>query len=50
MRGNLVWRALKRHAAANWFEDGDDSFLEAVMSVTGSVIVGDLASTADGQG
>jgi conjugative transfer pilus assembly protein TraH len=50
LRGNLVWRALKRHAAANWFEQGDDSFLEAVMSVTGSVIVGELASATDGQG
>ncbi|HHC7361108.1 MULTISPECIES: conjugal transfer protein TraH [Vibrio] len=50
IKGNLVWRALKRHSASSWFASGDDRFLEAVMSVTGSIIVGDLANAADGQG
>lgn len=50
LQGNLVWRALKRHAAADWFAEGDDRFLEAVMSVTGSVIVGELADAGDGAG
>lgn len=50
IKGNLVWRSLKRHSAANWFAAGDDRFLEAVMSVTGSIIVGDLANASDGQG
>ncbi len=50
IKGNLVWRALKKHAAANWFASGDDRFLEAVMSITGSMIIGDFATASDGQG
>src|SRR5690606_15781678 len=39
IQGNLVWRALKKHDASAWFHFGGDELLEAVMSVTGSVIV-----------
>ena len=45
----MVWRALKRHSAS-LVCIGDDRFLEAVMSVTALIIVGDLANAADGQG
>jgi len=41
LQGNLAWRALKGRGAAGWFAAGDDSLLEAMMSVTGSVVVGE---------
>jgi conjugative transfer pilus assembly protein TraH len=50
VEGNLVWQALKRKGAAGWFADGEDTLLEAMMSVTGSVIVGTPEAAADGQG
>ena len=50
LEGNLVWRALKRKGAAGWFTAGDDPLLEAMMSLTGTVIVGDPEAAADGQG
>lgn len=37
--GNVVWSALKESGAANWWDGGDANLMEAVMSVTGSVIV-----------
>lgn len=37
--GNLVWKALKRQNAISWFTYGDEQLLEAIMSVTGTVIV-----------
>ncbi len=50
LQGNLVWRALKTEGVASWFGSGDDALLEALMSVTGSVIVGPLEASPDGQG
>lgn len=42
--GNLVWRALMRNNASSWFTAGDQAFLEAAMSTTGTIVV----STASG--
>jgi conjugative transfer pilus assembly protein TraH len=50
LQGNLVWRALKTEGVAGWFGAGDDALLEALLSVTGSVIVGPLEPSPDGQG
>jgi conjugative transfer pilus assembly protein TraH len=50
IQGNLVWRALKKHDAGAWFRFGGDELLEAVMSVTGSIIVSEPEAAADGQG
>ncbi len=50
LEGNLVWRALKRHNAAGWFLGGDDTLLEAMMSLTGTVIVGPPENAPDGEG
>jgi len=50
IEGNLVWQALKRKGAAGWFADGDDTLLEAMMSLTGSVIVGPPEAAPDGLG
>jgi conjugative transfer pilus assembly protein TraH len=48
IKGNLVWRQLRHHGATAWFASGDTSLLEAVMSVSGTVVVGDLVD--DGKG
>ena len=37
--GNLAWRALKTAEAARWFPDSDTEWLEAVMSLTGSLVI-----------
>ena len=50
VEGNLVWQALKRKGAAGWFVAGEDTLLEAMMSLTGSVIVAAPEAAADGQG
>jgi conjugative transfer pilus assembly protein TraH len=50
LEGNLVWRVLKGHGTAGWFADGDDALLEAMMSLTGSVIVGERVEAPDGGG
>lgn len=48
IKGNLVWRQLKHNGAAAWFGSGDTSLLEAIMSVSGTVVVGELVD--DGKG
>jgi len=50
LQGNLVWRALKGDGVSGWFNHGDDALLEALMSVTGSVIVGVPEPSPDGRG
>ena len=50
IQGNLVWRALNKADAGGWFRFGGNDFLEAILSVTGSVIVQPPAAAADGKG
>lgn len=50
LQGNLVWQALKRTSVASRFTGGDDALLEAIMSVTGSLIVGPAEAAPDGKG
>ncbi len=47
--GNLVWQQLQHHQVSHWFPSGDSALMEAVMSMTGTVIVGDLVSSNEGQ-
>lgn len=44
---NLVWRALKDNSASQWFAGGDDRLLEAIMNLTGTVIVQDNGGDDD---
>ncbi|EOX1588849.1 conjugal transfer protein TraH [Vibrio cholerae] len=46
--GNIVWKQLKVNSVSNWFQYGDTALLEAMLSLTGSVIVGDLIADASG--
>jgi conjugative transfer pilus assembly protein TraH len=50
IQGNLVWRALNKHNAGGWFRFGGNALLEAMMSVTGSVIIQPPQAAADGKG
>ena len=36
--GNIVWQQLKRQNAKSWFTYGDESLLETMMSLTGTII------------
>jgi len=46
IEGNLVWRELNRNAAASWFTaNGDYGLLEAIMSVSGTIVIGPLDMT-----
>lgn len=41
MTGNIVWKQLKNNRVNSWFKYGDDDMLESLMSLTGTIIVGD---------
>lgn len=48
VQGNLVWRALNQTGASGWFDSGDSTLYEEMMSLTGTIIVGPPAATSDG--
>jgi len=48
--GSVVYKALKQHSAENWFAGGDEELIETIMSMTGTVVVGDLITGAEGDG
>jgi len=41
VRGNIVWKELRRNGAHSWFPGGDLALLESIMSISGSTIVGE---------
>ncbi len=47
-RGNIVYRSLAEQGVSNWFTGGDESALEEIMSMTGTVIV-KLGQEVDGK-
>jgi conjugative transfer pilus assembly protein TraH len=40
--GNVTWNELQKNRVSNWFRHGDTDLMEAMLSVAGSIIVGDL--------
>lgn len=42
--GNIIWKQLKKNNVNNWFTYGDYALMEAMMSLTGTVIIDDLAA------
>ncbi|MBX2807168.1 MAG: conjugal transfer protein TraH [Cellvibrionaceae bacterium] len=48
--GAVVYKAFQKHTAASWFTGGDDELLESIMTMTGSVVVGDLVTGEEGLG
>lgn len=39
--GNVIWKELKKNRVSNWFTYGDDEMLESMMSLTGTIIIGE---------
>lgn len=50
IEGNLVWNALNDQNVASWYTHGDKQLLEAILSLTGSIVVGPPTGAADGEG
>ncbi|WP_420798179.1 conjugal transfer protein TraH [Enterobacter roggenkampii] len=46
----IVWKQLKSNNANTWFQYGDNTLLEAIMSLTGTVIIGDLVNDPNSTG
>lgn len=40
--GNVTWNELQKNRVGSWFRHGDEDLMEAMLSIAGSVIVGDL--------
>lgn len=50
MIGNIIWKQLKSNNTNTWFQYGDNTLLEAIMSLTGTIIIGDLANDPNSSG
>ena len=49
LQGNIVWKQINNNAVASWFvAGGDRDMLEAMMSLTGTVIIGTSPSRKGG--
>jgi len=46
--GNMVWKQLKKNDTKRWFSSGDEILMEAMMSLTGSVIIHEEKESTDG--
>ena len=49
IQGNVLWRALVKSGVQSWFGSGDDDMLNAIMSLTGTVIVDPLVDGEEAQ-
>lgn len=50
LTGNIVWKSMKSANTASWFQYGGSNLNQAIMSVTGTVIIGEDGPSTDGQG
>lgn len=50
VQGNIVWQALQKKGVSDWFTYGGKTLNEAILSATGSVIVGKEEPADDGKG
>jgi len=50
IRGNMIWRALKSSNVDAWFGGSDTAMLEAIMSLTGTVVVQEATKVSDEEG
>jgi len=48
--GNIVWNALQKKGVSGWFRYGGDNLNEVIMTVTGTVIIGELTEASDKKG
>lgn len=45
--GNVAWNELQKNRVGSWFRHGDTNLMEAMLSISGSIIVGDLIQTPE---
>ena len=50
LKGNLMWRFMRDQSTDGWFEYGDASLREEIISLTGTMIIGDNVPAPDGEG
>lgn len=48
--GNLIWRSLVSSGADTWFGEPDITLLEAILSMTGSIVVQEATKVSDDEG
>lgn len=46
---NVVWKAMEEHSMSGWFSSGDKELMEALMTLTGTVVLSGPVDDADGQ-
>lgn len=44
LKGNVIWDILKASDVADWYTAGDDDLLMTIMSITGTVVIGDVGT------
>lgn len=50
MSGNVTWKQLRENNAKNWYMLGDDDLMHAILSLAGSVIIGEPQNDSYGEG
>lgn len=50
MSGNIVWKALRERQVSNWYTYGGDNLNSAIMTLTGTAIIGRQKQASDNQG
>lgn len=45
--GNMVWEQLKKHNVRSWYNNGDNELSEAIMSLSGTIIVHPMTDAPD---
>ncbi|MCG7878155.1 MAG: conjugal transfer protein TraH [Candidatus Thiodiazotropha taylori] len=48
--GSVVYKALKQQQAHKWFVGGDNELIMTIMSMTGTIVIGNLVNGADQKG
>ena len=49
LTGNVLWKQMKLNNAENWFPYGDQELLETIMTIAGTVVVGDPPEDPNGK-
>lgn len=46
---NVVWQAMEDHSMSGWFASGDKQLMEALMTLTGTVVLSGPVNDSDGE-
>lgn len=49
IKKNIIWKVLQKHNFSSWFTSGNntDELMMVVMSITGTIVIGDIPAGAD---